>query len=189
MKLYLATSNAGKVREFLGAGLDVELLPGLKNLAVPEETGQSFADNAILKALYYARQSSDAVIAEDSGLEVDALGGAPGIHSARWAGDDEGNNRKLVSELSEQQDRRARYRCVIALVRGSKVLGTFDGAVEGEILHEPRGSGGFGYDPYFFYPPFGQSFAELAKERKAQVSHRGEAIRKLSAFLNESASK
>jgi XTP/dITP diphosphohydrolase len=189
MKLYLATSNAGKVREFLGAGLDVELLPGLQDLAVPEETGQSFADNAILKALYYASHSSEAVIAEDSGLEVDALGGAPGIHSARWAGDDASNNRKLLAEMSGQPDRRARYRCVIALVRGSEVLGTFEGSVEGEILDEPRGSGGFGYDPYFYYPPWGQSFAELAKERKAEVSHRGEAIRKLSAFLHESASR
>jgi XTP/dITP diphosphohydrolase len=189
MKLYLATSNAGKVREFLGAGLEVELLPGLKDLEVPEESGQSFEENAILKALYYARHSSGVVIAEDSGLEVDALGGAPGIHSARWAGDDDSNNRKLVAELATHENRRARYRCVIALVRGAEVLGTFDGAVEGEILREPKGSGGFGYDPYFYYPPFGQTFAELAKERKAEVSHRGEAIRKLSAFLNRSASR
>lgn len=189
MKLYLATSNAGKVREFLGAGLDVELLPGLRGIPVPAEDGLSFEENAVAKAIYYSRFSQGALIAEDSGLEVEALGGAPGIHSARWAGDDAANNARLVQELLGQSHRRARYVCVIALVQGGEVVGIFRGTVEGEILQEPRGEGGFGYDPYFYYPSFGQSFAEISKERKAEVSHRGAAIRQLSAWLSENASK
>lgn len=189
MKLYLATSNAGKVREFLGAGLDVDLLPGLSGIPIPAEEGLSFEENAIAKGLYYSRFSEAGVIAEDSGLEVEALGGAPGIYSARWAGDDAANNARLVEELLGQSNRRARYVCVIALVQGGEAVGSFRGTVEGEILEVPRGQGGFGYDPYFYYPPFGQSFAEISKERKAEVSHRGAAIRQLSAWLSKNASK
>lgn len=189
MKLYLATSNPGKIREFEGAGLEIEMLPSMKTLPVAPETGDTFEANAIQKALYYGAHCEGWLIAEDSGIEVDALGGAPGVHSARWAGDDAANNARLVREMAGQTLRSARYVCVIALVDRGEVLGTFRGTVEGEVLDTPRGAGGFGYDPYFFYPPFGQSFAELPKERKAGVSHRGEAIQKLIAWMRKSASR
>ena len=189
MKLYLATGNAGKVREFEGAGLDIEMFPLMKTMPVAPETGSTFEANAIEKALYYAAHCEGWLIAEDSGLEVDALGGAPGVHSARWAGDDAANNARLVLEMREQAVRSARYVCVIALVDRDRVLGTFRGTVEGEILDVPRGAGGFGYDPYFYYPPFEETFAEISKERKGGVSHRGAAIAKLSAWLRENASR
>jgi len=188
MKLYLATSNPGKIREFEGAGLDIEMLPALQNLPLSPETGDTFEANAVQKAQYYGAHCDGWLIAEDSGLEVDALGRAPGIHSARWAGNDTANNARLVAEMAGQPLRTARYVCVIALVDGNQVLATFRGTVEGEILDDPRGDGGFGYDPYFLYPPFGQSFAELPKDRKAVVSHRGEAIRKLISWMRENAS-
>lgn len=189
MKLYLATSNPGKVREFEGAGLDIEMFPLMKSMPVAPETGTTFEANAIQKALYYGAHSDGWLIAEDSGLEVDALGGAPGVISARWAGNDADNNARLVREMEDQAIRSARYVCVIALVDKDRVLGTFRGTVEGEILDNPRGEGGFGYDPYFYYPPFDQTFAEITKELKTGVSHRGAAIGKLIAWLRENASR
>ncbi len=186
MKLYLATSNPGKVREF--TGLDVELLPGLKDLPVSPETGDTFEANAIQKALYYGPHADSWLIAEDSGLEVDALDGAPGVYSARWAGNDSDNNARLVSEMVSQTLRTARYVCVIALVDREKILATFCGSVEGEIVQTPRGEGGFGYDPYFYYPPFDATFAQISKDRKGGISHRGQAIEKLSVWLRENAS-
>ncbi len=185
MPLYLATSNPGKVREFLKAGLEVEMLPGLPEIAAPEETGATFEANAELKAVYYSRHTDGVVLAEDSGLEVDALGGAPGVYSARYAGtgDDNDNNRHLLAQLAGKPNRKGRYVAVIALAQAGEVLATFRGTVEGEILESPRGDGGFGYDPLFFYPPFGQTFAESTLEEKASVSHRGAAIRLLSAWL------
>ncbi len=188
MKLYLATSNPGKVREFEGAGLHIEMFPHMKSLPVAPETGDTFEANAIEKALYYGAHSDGWLIAEDSGLEIDALGGAPGVISARWAGDDAANNARLVREMAGQALRTARYVCVIALVDRGRVLGTFRGTVEGEILDAPRGEGGFGYDPYFYYPPFAQTFAEISKDRKTGVSHRGAAIAKLIAWMRENAS-
>lgn len=189
MKLYLATSNPGKIREFEGAGLEIEMFPLMKSMAVAPETGDTFEANAAEKALYYGAHCDGWLIAEDSGLEVDALGGAPGVISARWAGDDAANNARLVLEMAGQAVRSARYVCVIALVDRDRVLGTFRGTVEGEILDEPRGEGGFGYDPYFYYPPFGQTFAEIGKEQKTGVSHRGAAIAKLIAWMRENASR
>ena len=186
MKLYLATSNPGKVREF--SHLDVELLPGIEALPIAPETGDTFEANAIQKAIYYGPHADSWLIAEDSGLEVDALGGAPGVYSARWAGNDADNNARLVSEMAHQTVRAARYVCVIALVDREKILATFRGTVEGEILQEPRGEGGFGYDPYFLYPPFQATFAEISTDRKSSISHRGQAIEKLSAWLRENAS-
>ena len=188
MKLYLATSNPGKIREFSAAGLEVELLPAMRDLPLAPETGDTFEANAIEKALYYAAHADSWLIAEDSGLEVDALAAAPGVHSARWAGDDAANNARLVREMDGQQIRTARYVCVIALVANDRVLATFRGTVEGEILQHPRGEGGFGYDPYFLYKPFSQTFAEIPKERKTTVSHRGKAIELLNAWLRENAS-
>jgi XTP/dITP diphosphohydrolase len=185
MPLLLATSNPGKIREFLSAGIEVELLPGLREITPPEETGSSFEENAALKAVYYSRFTDGVVLAEDSGLEVDALDGAPGVYSARYAGtgDDNDNNRHLLAQLSGQRDRRGRYVAVIAIARGGETIASFRGTVEGEILEGPRGAGGFGYDPLFYYPPFAQTFAEATLERKASVSHRGAAIRQLSAWL------
>lgn len=186
MKLYLATSNPGKVREF--SHLDVALLPGIQDLPVAPETGDTFEANAIQKALYYGPHGDSWLIAEDSGIVIDALGGAPGVHSARWAGNDADNNARLVREMAGQTIRTARYVCVIALVDRDKILATFSGTVAGEIVQEPQGEGGFGYDAYFFYPPFEATFAEISKDRKSGISHRGQAIEKLSAWLRENAS-
>ncbi len=189
MKLFVATSNAGKIREFLRAGLDAELLPGLREIAVPEESGATFEENAAQKALHYSQFTSGVVLAEDSGLEVDALGGEPGVYSARFAAragageGDAANNRHLLARMAGQRERRARYVAVIALAQEGRLLRTFRGTVEGEILAEPRGEGGFGYDPLFYYPPYGRSFGECALEEKSAVSHRGAAMRALAAWL------
>src|SRR6185436_14280832 len=136
-------------------------------------------ENAIEKAVYYSRHAQGLLFAEDSGLEVDALGGAPGVRSARFAGEgarDEDNNRLLMEKLRGVVDRTARYVCAIAVARDGKALRTFRGEVEGRIVDEPRGVNGFGYDPYFYYPPFGMTFAEASPERKLEVSHRGRAL-------------
>lgn len=188
MTLYCATGNPGKLREFRQAGAEwiVEPLPGLRNLAPPEETGRTFEENAVAKALYYGAHTSDLLFAEDSGLEVEALAGAPGVFSARFAGpesDDGANNRLLLERLRGVENRRARYVCVIALVKGGRLLGTFRGTVEGEILDQPRGTNGFGYDPLFFYPPFGCAFGETSADRKITVSHRGRALAAMFEWL------
>ena len=188
MTLYCATGNPGKLREFrLAAGrsdLQLEMAPGFRDLPPCEETGSTFEENAILKATYYGPHARGLLFADDSGLEVDALGGAPGVHSARFAGagaSDEANNHLLLEKMRGGAHRAARFVCVIALVDGARLLGTYRGTVEGEILGEPRGTNGFGYDPLFFYPPFGCSLAEVSHERKLEVSHRGQALRALFA--------
>ena len=171
------------------AELHIEPLPGLREIPPCDETGATFEENAIQKALYYGAHTNGWLFAEDSGLEVDALGGAPGVYSARFAGDgatDAANNSLLLERLGDSDLRTARYVCVIALVRGSQLQGTFRGTVEGEILREPRGNNGFGYDPLFYYPPFGCSFAEVSREKKQTVSHRGAALRLLSDRLKPS---
>ncbi|MDP9171733.1 MAG: RdgB/HAM1 family non-canonical purine NTP pyrophosphatase [Acidobacteriota bacterium] len=190
MKIYCATGNAGKLREFRLAGellgIDIEPVPGLKALTAPEETGATFEENARIKALYYSRFAPGPVFADDSGLEVDALGGAPGVYSARFAGpdaDDLANNQLLLKRLENETRRTARFVCVIALAEAGAVRGTFQGTVEGEILHEPRGPAGFGYDPLFFYPPYNLSFGEATDEGKFAVSHRGNALRALLRYL------
>jgi XTP/dITP diphosphohydrolase len=181
--LYCATGNPGKLREFrLGAGglIEIELLPGFREIAPCVEDGNTFEENAILKGRYYGKHGADLLFSEDSGLEVDALAGAPGVYSARFAGPqatDEANNRLLLERLQAASVRSARYVCVIALVDGGRLLETFRGTVEGEISREPRGSNGFGYDPLFYYPPFGCTFGETEPERKWEVSHRGHAFR------------
>ena len=186
MKIYCATGNQGKLREFRLAGellgIDVEALPGIKSLVAPEETGSTFEENARIKAEYYSRLAPGPLFADDSGLEVDALGGAPGVYSARYAGEgatDEANNRLLLERLGDNPQRSARFVCVIALAEDGVVSRTFRGTVEGEILREARGPGGFGYDPLFYYPAFGCSFGEVDGERKFGVSHRGNALRLL----------
>lgn len=185
MILYCATTNPGKIREFQMAareGLLIEPLPSLAQIPAPEETGSTFEENAVQKALHYGAHTSGPLFAEDSGLEVDALGGEPGVYSARYAGPDatdEANNRKVLERLGQSPDRAARFVCVIALVSNGTLVRTFRGTVEGRILEEPRGGHGFGYDPIFYYPPFGCSFGEVERERKQQASHRGAALRQL----------
>ena len=189
-RIWCATTNPGKTREFqlggLRAGFDVQTLPGLRDLASPEETGATLAENAAIKAVYYSRFAPDAVFVDDSGLAVDALAGEPGVRSARYAGpeaSDQDNNRLLLERMQDVSNRAARFVAVIALAEAGQLIRTFEGAVEGELLREPRGPGGFGYDPLFFYPPFGCTLAEASAERKIEVSHRGRALEKLFAYL------
>jgi XTP/dITP diphosphohydrolase len=190
--LVLASGNAGKLRELrsLLAGLPLRVEPQSLFEVVPaEETGASFAENALLKARAAARATGAAVIADDSGLEVDALGGAPGVWSARFAGpgaDDAANNAKLMASLAglAPAKRRARYRCVLVyLPAGTMEPLLAEGVWEGVILDEPRGSGGFGYDPYFWLPELGLSAAELSAQDKNALSHRGKAMRALRTQL------
>jgi XTP/dITP diphosphohydrolase len=182
--LHCATGNAGKLREFRLAAehfpVAVELVPNFKALPPAVEDGATFAENAVKKALHYAPYCEGPLFADDSGLEVDALGGAPGVYSARYSGThatDESNNRLLLENLHGAADRKARFVCAIALVEGGAVRGTWFGAVEGRILDAARGSHGFGYDPLFYYEPFGCTFGEADDARKFSVSHRGQALR------------
>jgi XTP/dITP diphosphohydrolase len=183
MTLYCATGNPGKLREFrLAAGDTIQVvpLPGLEELTRIEETGESFLANAIQKAVYYSAHAPGLLFADDSGLEVDALGGAPGVRSARFAGrfaSDEANNRLLLEKLRGVSDRTARFVCAIAVAEKGRLIETFHGVVEGRILERPCGQNGFGYDPLFFYPPFGCSLAEVSADQKFTVSHRGQALR------------
>ncbi len=190
MKIWCASGNPGKLREFRLAGqlldIDVEPLPGLKSIVAPEETGATFEENACLKAAYYSRLAPGLLFADDSGLAVDALGGEPGVYSARYAGEgatDEANNQLVLERLTHAQDRTARFVCVIALAKDGEIVKTFRGEVEGQMLHEARGPGGFGYDPLFYFPPFGCSFGEVDDARKFSVSHRGNAVRAMLEYL------
>lgn len=191
MILFCASTNPGKLAEFRMAVSDafsIEPLPGLRSIPPCEETGATFEENAIQKALYYGAHTQEHLFAEDSGLEVDALGGEPGVHSARYAGPgatDADNNRLLLERLGASNQRMARFVCVIALVQAGSLIRTFRGVVAGEILREPRGSSGFGYDPLFYFPAFGCGFGEVSRERKQSVSHRGYALGQLTAFLRE----
>jgi XTP/dITP diphosphohydrolase len=198
-RVVVATTNRGKLREIsrLLAGMPVELLTlaDYAPIAAPDETGRSFAENARLKALYYARHTGEPTVAEDSGLEIDALDGAPGIESARFGGEQSTYPEKFALIYDALKARRAapssasegkltaRFVCALALVRNGEVLFETRGTVEGEIAPEPRGTGGFGYDPIFFYPPFGCTLAEATAEQKSAVSHRGKAFRALGMFL------
>jgi XTP/dITP diphosphohydrolase len=185
--VYCATSNKGKLREFQLAApdFDVQQLP--RPVPPPEETGSTFEENAALKALYYGSFAAGYhLFADDSGLEVDALGGAPGVHSARYAGPeatDTDNNALLLQRLMGVADRRARFVCVIALVKDGKIVRTFRGSVEGSILNAPRGSGGFGYDPLFYYEAFGCTFGEAPIGDKMLVSHRAQALDAMFTYL------
>ena len=195
-EILIATGNPAKRQEIaavLGEGAaGVIRWLGLSDLpaAIPEpvEDGNTFLDNAILKAQHYARAAGRWALADDSGLEVDALGGAPGVHSARYAGIDGGratvdpaNNRKLIEMLRgvPQPRRTARFRCVLALSDGDKILATADGVIEGQIIDMPRGAGGFGYDPHFLVPELGVTTAELPAIEKNRISHRGRALQAL----------
>ena len=188
--VYCATGNPGKLREFRLAAqqfsIEIQELPGLAQLPPCEETGRTFQDNAILKARYYGERASGLLFADDSGLEVDALDGAPGVISARYAGPgatDALNNALLLGNMRGRENRRARFVCVIALADRGKLLRTFRGTIEGEILDAPRGAGGFGYDPLFYYPPYGRAFGEVSADEKVAVSHRGKALTALFRYL------
>ncbi|MGH9488090.1 MAG: RdgB/HAM1 family non-canonical purine NTP pyrophosphatase [Terriglobales bacterium] len=188
MRIYLATGNAGKVRDFRALGLAIEMLPGFSSLPTAEETGGSFAENARIKALYYGRLTQEAVLADDSGLEVEALGGAPGVYSARYAGphgDEAANSRLLLERLQGlgEGQRRARFVCALALTRQGVVLGEFGGTAEGRILEMARGGEGFGYDPLFYSAEAGAGFGELSAEQKGRYSHRGAAVRALIEWI------
>ena len=193
MQLIVATRNAHKTREIqriLGPTFTVNDLSEHPKIPDTRETGKSFGENAILKAVGASRHLPGLIVADDSGLEVDPLGGAPGIFSARYAGEnatDKQNIDKLLVELArtgaKETKRSARFRCVITLVRQGELLETFEGIVEGTIVERARGSHGFGYDPIFVPHGFEETFAELPPEVKDTISHRAKAIRGLSAKL------
>jgi XTP/dITP diphosphohydrolase len=194
--LYVASSNAGKLRDFAVAaaifGVEIAALPGLKEIPPPEENGMTFDANARLKAGAYSRARPDLlVLADDSGLEVDALGGAPGVRSARYAEDagfagdasaDQRNNLYLLEVLRARRAEEpwmARYRCALAVARDGVTLLTADGSVEGQIVTDARGKGGFGYDPLFWLSELGKTMAEIDLETKQKLSHRGRALQAL----------
>jgi XTP/dITP diphosphohydrolase len=192
--LYLASGNAGKLREFRvlaessGTNWHLELLADYAKLPEFEESAPTFAENAAGKAFYYSRQSDAIVFADDSGLVVPALGGAPGVLSARYAGPGASNEQRIAKLLFEMKglvdtNRSAYFVCVIAAVRAGRALAVVSEKVDGEILDAPRGSEGFGYDPVFFFPPLGKTFAELRAEEKSLHSHRGKAFRRLLEVL------
>ena len=188
--LLIATTNPGKVREILGVldGVPVELvtLDRFPNIPAPEETGATFADNARLKALYYAEKTGLAAAAEDSGLEIEALDNAPGVHSARWHGTDYATKfAAIYKELAARglQTSPARFVAHVVLAQDGRVLFESTGTVSGEIAREPRGRHGFGYDPIFYYPAYGCTLGEVDGDKKAAVSHRGRAFRQLREWL------
>jgi XTP/dITP diphosphohydrolase len=197
--ILIATSNPGKLRDFTGAaaplGIEIATLPNFASLPAVVEEGLTFEENARKKAESYSRQvPGEVVLADDSGLEVDALKGAPGVHSARYAADaphlmnnntdDEANNARLLRELKDvpADKRSARFVCVIAAARDGQTLEVFRGEAEGTILNHARGTNGFGYDPLFYFPQIQKAFAELTPEEKAQYSHRGAAFRQFLAW-------
>jgi XTP/dITP diphosphohydrolase len=190
MTVFCATSNPGKLREFQLAAPDFELRQLPRPVPPPDETGATFEENAIGKAEYYGGFTEGYLFADDSGLEVDALGGAPGVHSARYAGPDAtdaANNALLLDRIRSYANRTARFVCVIALVKNGTLVRTFRGSVEGRILDAPRGTGGFGYDPLFYYEPFGCTFGEAPIADKMLVSHRAQALEAMFTFLRGSA--
>jgi XTP/dITP diphosphohydrolase len=193
-RLLIATTNPGKIREIRGIleGLPIELatLDRFPGIVEPEETGDTFAENARLKALYYSEKTGLPAVADDSGIEIEALGNAPGVHSARWHGTDYAVKfAAIYRELATQglATSQARFVAHIALAEHGRVLFEATGTVEGQIAPEPRGTHGFGYDPIFFYPPYGCTLAEVEGVKKAAVSHRGSAFTLLRAWLAEKA--
>jgi XTP/dITP diphosphohydrolase len=197
VKLFLASSNPGKLKEYralteaasLTVSLDLALVPDFASFPAFEENAPTFAENAAGKALHYSRLQEGLVFADDSGLVVASLGGAPGVHSARYAGAGAANSQRIEKLLSEMRDRvgqerAAHFVCAIALARKGRALAVVTDRVDGEILQSPRGAGGFGYDPVFYFPALKKTFAELSPEEKNQHSHRGKAFRKLLAALS-----
>ena len=192
-RLLIATKNAHKTTEIaamLGPAWEVTDLNAHPDISAPEETGKTFAENAAIKALAASRLFPCLVLADDSGLEVDALGGAPGVRSARYAGPqatDADNRAKLLAALGgvRGKDRSARFRCVLVLSEGGEARATFDGTVEGTIINAERGDGGFGYDALFVPDGFCETFAQLPAATKNTLSHRARAMEKARAFFSE----
>src|SRR3954451_19098080 len=193
-RVLIATSNPGKLRDFAGAarahGINIAGIPDFSDMPTPVEDGQTFDENARKKAEEYSLAvPGEIVLADDSGLEVAALNGAPGVHSARYAADephladtntdDEANNARVLRELRDvpPAKRTGRFVCVLAAARDGKILQSFRGVAEGVILNAPRGTNGFGYDPLFYFPEIQKTFAELSAQEKSKYSHRGAAFR------------
>jgi XTP/dITP diphosphohydrolase len=188
MRLFLASSNAGKLGEYLelarGSGVTIALLPRFGEFPAFEESAPTFAENSAGKALHYSRFTDDVVLADDSGLVVPALGGAPGVHSARYAGPgatDADRVQKLLREMrgKEGAERRARFVCVTAVAQAGRAIAVVSDLAHGVITSEPRGTGGFGYDPVFLFEELGRTYAELTQDEKNAYSHRGKSFRKL----------
>ena len=205
IKLFLASSNPGKLREFrvlaataaqhatnaLNAAVEINLLPEFDSLPSFGEDAPTFAENAVGKTLHYSQLGEGRVFADDSGLVVPVLGGAPGVHSARYAGPNATNAERIAKLLNELRgkagaERAAHFICAIALAERGRAVAIVTARVDGEILESPRGGGGFGYDPVFYFPPLQKTFAELSPEEKNQYSHRGKAFRKLLKALPNS---
>ena len=200
VKIYFASSNPGKLAEFRALAENsaaeassttfrVEALPGFESLSPFEENAPTFGENALGKALYYSKLSDEIVFADDSGLVVPALGGAPGVYSARYAGPDATSGdriNKLLQELAgkPRKERAAHFCCVIAVISQDLPIAVISNRVDGEILEIPRGTGGFGYDPIFYLPELDKTFAELMPQEKNLYSHRGKAFRRMLSFLN-----
>jgi len=192
VRILIATTNRHKVREIMqllaGAPIELVTLDGRPALPAPEETGRTFEDNARAKARYYATATGELTVAEDSGLEIDALGGIPGVESARYGGAQTTYPDKFVLIYDALRSRgaadsAARFVCALVLASPDRILFEARGTIEGRIAPAPAGAGGFGYDPIFFYPPYGRTLAEASPDQKAAVSHRGQAFRALRRFL------
>jgi XTP/dITP diphosphohydrolase len=192
--LFVVSSNTGKLREYRAmaelarASIEIASLPNFDSLPEFAECWPTFAENAAGKALHYSPFAHGIVITDDSGLVVPALGGAPGVHSARYAGPDASDAdriQKLLGEMRGKQgeERRARFVCAVAVAEAGKVRGLFSASAEGILLESPRGQDGFGYDPIFFFPDLGKTFAEISRQEKNLYSHRGKAFRKALEFL------
>ena len=190
MKLLVATTNRGKLREISGilegAPVDLVTLDGWPSVPEPEEHGATFAENARLKAIYYAQATGLPAVADDSGLEIEELDNAPGVHSARWHGTDYAEKFRRIHELLRAKGvsgSAARFVCSVAVADRGRIIFESVGTVEGEIAAEPRGTHGFGYDPIFYYPPYGKTLGEIEREQKSTVSHRGKAFSALRSYL------
>jgi len=187
-RLLLTSSNPGKLREYRqlasDSGIELNLLPNFADLPAFEESAPTFAENSAGKALHYSQFTPEFVIADDSGLVVPALGGAPGVHSARYAGPDATDADRIGKLLHEMEgkpdgERQARFVCVATLARGRRVLAVMSDSVDGTLLRQPQGRGGFGYDPIFYFPELGRTFAEVSQEEKNRFSHRGKTFLKV----------
>ncbi len=194
LRLFVASSNLGKLREYralaepASVAVDLVSIPNFDSLPVFDEIWPTFAENAAGKALHYSRFAPGIVITDDSGLVVPVLGGAPGVHSARYAGpsaSDADRIQKLLAEMrgKEGEDRQARFVCVVAVAEAGTMRGLFSASAQGILLNEPRGQGGFGYDPIFFFPALGKTYAEISRDEKNLYSHRGKAFHKALNFL------
>jgi len=194
LHLFVASTNPGKLREYralasaANAPVEIVSIPDFDAVPIHEEDAPTFAENAVGKALYYSRFTAGLVLADDSGLVVPSLGGAPGVHSARYAGpgaSDADRIQKLLLEMGDMkgEDRHARFVCVLALAEAGEARGLFSASAEGEILEAPKGENGFGYDPVFFFTELGKTYAEISGEEKNLYSHRGKAFHKALDFL------